>query len=164
MHIETLCVLEGGEFTWISVEAEGVKASDLLARNRQFCVENDEGENVFVTDEQISNYYNVKVVNACTHEVGVVYKDDTAHWIECDCGYKSKKEEHSFGEWTETKSPTTSEKGEKTRSCECGHTETEEIDVLKNPDGCGSVVGVSSALIIIGAAAVALTFRKRKED
>ena len=164
LHIETLCVLEGGEFTWISVEAEGVKASDLLARNRQFCVENDEGENVFVTDEQISNYYNVKVVNACTHEVGVVYKDDTAHWIECACGYKSKKEEHSFGEWTETKSPTTSEKGEKTRSCECGHTETEEIDVLKNPDGCGSVVGVSSALIIIGAAAVALTFRKRKED
>ena len=40
------------------------------------------------------------------------------------------------------------------------------VDAIKSLNGlnCGSVVGVSSALIIIGAAAVALTFRKRKED
>lgn len=38
---------------------------------------------------------------------------------------------HSFGEWTETKAPTTTEKGEETRTCsECGKTETRDVDML----------------------------------
>ncbi|MBQ7230749.1 MAG: leucine-rich repeat domain-containing protein, partial [Oscillospiraceae bacterium] len=38
--------------------------------------------------------------------------------------------EHSFGEWTVTTEPTCTEKGEETRSCECGETETREIAAL----------------------------------
>ena len=38
------------------------------------------------------------------------------------------KHEHSFGEWTEIKAPTCTEKGQKERSCECGEKETEETE------------------------------------
>ena len=38
--------------------------------------------------------------------------------------------EHAFGEWTVTTAPTCTEKGEETRSCECGETETREIEAL----------------------------------
>ena len=38
--------------------------------------------------------------------------------------------EHSFGEWTTTKEATCTEKGEETRSCECGESETREIAAL----------------------------------
>ncbi len=34
---------------------------------------------------------------------------------------------HEYGEWTETKAATCAEDGEKTRTCECGNTETEVI-------------------------------------
>lgn len=37
---------------------------------------------------------------------------------------------HSFGEWTETKAATCTEKGEETRICACGKTETREIKAL----------------------------------
>ena len=38
---------------------------------------------------------------------------------------------HSFGEWTETKAATCTEKGEETRTCgSCGETETREIEAL----------------------------------
>ena len=143
-------------------------------------------------------------------------KDDTHHWHLCvgdeTCEEILDKAEHACGEWTVTKEATQEEKGEKTRSCECGYTETEDIDVLP-PDedtasdttsdtdsdvsdttsdtdndvsdttsdtasstpndttddvpakeGCGSVVGGGTALLMIGAAAVVLAIRKRKED
>ena len=38
--------------------------------------------------------------------------------------------QHSFGEWTVTKEASCTEKGEETRSCECGETETREIPAL----------------------------------
>ena len=38
------------------------------------------------------------------------------------------KHEHSFGEWTEIKAPTCTEKGQKERACECGEKETEETE------------------------------------
>ena len=38
--------------------------------------------------------------------------------------------EHSWSEWTVTKEATCTEKGEETRSCECGETETREIPAL----------------------------------
>ena len=44
-------------------------------------------------------------------------KDDTAH-------------EHSWSEWTVTKEATCTEKGEETRTCECGEVETREIAAL----------------------------------
>ena len=38
--------------------------------------------------------------------------------------------EHSFGAWTVTTEPTCTEKGIETRTCQCGETETREIDAL----------------------------------
>ena len=35
--------------------------------------------------------------------------------------------EHSFGEWTEVKAATCTEKGQRERACECGEKEIEEI-------------------------------------
>ena len=46
--------------------------------------------------------------------------------------------QHTFGEWTVTKEATCTEAGEETRSCECGKTETREIEALGhdwNEDG-----------------------------
>ncbi len=47
-------------------------------------------------------------------------------------GYKAGEapHEHSFGEWTVTKEATCTEKGEETRTCACGETETREIEAL----------------------------------
>ena len=42
------------------------------------------------------------------------------------CGDKVEHT-HAFGEWTVTKEATCTEPGEQTRSCECGHTETQVI-------------------------------------
>lgn len=45
------------------------------------------------------------------------------------------KTEHSFGEWEVTKPATTTEKGEKQRTCSiCGLVETAEIPLLDKPD------------------------------
>ena len=38
--------------------------------------------------------------------------------------------EHSFGQWSVTTAPTCTEKGIETRTCECGETETREIEAL----------------------------------
>jgi hypothetical protein len=46
--------------------------------------------------------------------------------------------QHAFGEWTVTTEPTCTEAGEETRSCECGKTETREVEALGhdwNEDG-----------------------------
>ena len=47
-------------------------------------------------------------------------------------GYKAGEQphEHAFGEWTTVTAPTCTEKGEETRSCECGEVETREIAAL----------------------------------
>ena len=39
---------------------------------------------------------------------------------------------HSFGEWTTTKTPTCTEKGERTRECSCGVKEKEEISTISH--------------------------------
>ena len=45
-------------------------------------------------------------------------------------GVKADVHEHSFGEWTVTKEATCTEKGEETRTCACGETETREVEAL----------------------------------
>ncbi len=51
----------------------------------------------------------------------------------CDCGHRYEGNfvlptGHSFGEWTVTKEATCIEKGEETRTCACGETETRATD------------------------------------
>lgn len=60
------------------------------------------------------------------------YSDDE-HWRMCpDDGAEQSgtRTQHSFSDYVVTKNPTFGAAGEKTRSCECGKTETEEIPAL----------------------------------
>ena len=45
-------------------------------------------------------------------------------------GVKVQAHEHSFGQWSVTTEPTCTEKGIETRTCQCGETETREIEAL----------------------------------
>ena len=53
-----------------------------------------------------------------------------------DCGEKIAEGEvitatgHTFGQWTETKAPTCTEKGTETHTCACGESESRDIDAL----------------------------------
>ena len=61
------------------------------------------------------------------------------------CGDKVVDHTHSFGDWVVTKEATCTEPGEQTRSCDCGHTETQVIPATGHDyvDGvctkCGAV-------------------------
>ena len=51
-------------------------------------------------------------------------KNETSHWTECACGYKTEAVEHVYGE------PDVSEDGlTQTKSCECGYSVTENVEV-----------------------------------
>jgi len=60
--------------------------------------------------------------------------DETNHWHAATCEHTSEKKDnaaHTFGEWTETKAPTYTEKGEKQRACTvCSYVDKQEVDVL----------------------------------
>ena len=61
-------------------------------------------------------------------------KDETNHWHAATCEHTSEKKDvtaHTFGEWTETKAPTYTEKGEKQRACTvCSYVDKQEVDAL----------------------------------
>lgn len=51
--------------------------------------------------------------------------------VECNEDKDGGYGEHVWGEWTQTKAPTTTEKGEESRKCTvCGNTETRDVDML----------------------------------
>ena len=54
----------------------------------------------------------------------------TEHWKECACGAKTDYAEHTYGEWVEKTPATVFAEGERTRSCECGHFQTETLQKL----------------------------------
>lgn len=57
-------------------------------------------------------------------------KDETHHWHAATCSHNdevSEKAEHVWGEGVVTTEPTHTEKGEKTFTCVCGATKTEEV-------------------------------------
>ena len=60
-------------------------------------------------------------------------QDETYHWKKCTgCSEVDKKAVHSFGEWVTTLQPTTTQTGEKMRSCSvCGYEETAEIPCVE---------------------------------
>ncbi len=78
-------------------------------------------------DTHEHSYTSVTTEATCTEEGVITYT--------CTCGdnYTETipKVDHSWGTWTETKAPTTTTVGEKTRSCTvCKATETQEIPML----------------------------------
>ena len=65
-------------------------------------------------------------------------KDDNGHWHACSvCQSKTNEAEHSFGEWTVTKQPTSTEDGSRARSCICGATVTERIPATGESETTG---------------------------
>ena len=64
------------------------------------------------------------------HSYGDWQKDETQHWKECRCGEKTEVGNHTFGDWTITKEPTTTETGSRERTCSiCKYTQEETIPV-----------------------------------
>jgi hypothetical protein len=80
----------------------------------------------------------------------------------------AKTTEHTWDEGVVTTPPTKKEAGEKTFTCECGETKTEEIPATKKANGgCGAVIlATSLSLVTLAGAGVGtyLVLRKRKEN
>lgn len=77
-------------------------------------------------------YESTRAIPATSHVQGTSYGySDDKHWLVCsahpDCGVKFAEEAHSWGEGVVTTRPTLKGKGEKTFTCVCGKTRTEEI-------------------------------------
>lgn len=77
--------------------------------------------------------------SAHTHTYATEWsKDETNHWHAATCEHTSEKKDeaaHTYGEWTETKAPTFTEKGEKQRVCSvCEYVEKAEIAVREIRD------------------------------
>ena len=99
-----------------------------------------------------------------THNYGTIYKyDNENHWKECDCGDKTEKGVHTFGNWVVTKEATTSQKGSKERTCTvCEYKETRTIPALYRPSSSHSTTkpntttgGDSNVVIALNILAVA---------
>ena len=64
------------------------------------------------------------------HSFGGWKNNGTQHWKECRCGEKTEVGNHTFGDWTITKEPTTTETGSRERTCSiCKYTQTETLPV-----------------------------------
>lgn len=63
------------------------------------------------------------------HTYKMEYNADSHYYI-CDCGKIKSEALHKFSEWEETKAPTCTELGKKTKSCSCGYKIDEDIEAL----------------------------------
>ncbi len=75
-----------------------------------------------------------KDINAHSFAETLTY-DETHHWYAATCSHKNEvsgKVLHTYDEGKVTTEPTYYEEGVKTFTCECGHTYTESVPVLKN--------------------------------
>lgn len=106
---------------------------------------------------------------------------DTEHWHVCSVCLEEKSDmgEHTYGEWTITREPTTKREGERTKACTvCGHEVTEKVEKLVVTEapaattdansgnataGCGTTVLGFGTVALISLGAVVLC-AKKKED
>ena len=83
-------------------------------------------------DCTVCDYVQTETIPMLEHEhsYGDWQKDETQHWKECRCGEKTEVGNHTFGDWTITKEPTTTETGSRERTCSvCEYTQEETIPV-----------------------------------
>ena len=81
-------------------------------------------------DCTVCDYVQTETIPMLEHEhsYGDWQKDETQHWKECRCGEKTEVGNHTFGDWTITKEPTTTETGSRERGCAvCEYVQTEAI-------------------------------------
>jgi hypothetical protein len=102
------------------------------------------------------------------HETDTEF-DANGHWLECECGYKSKVVSHALGEW-----PTIPVKdGEKDvliRRCSCGYEERKDAPV-KDPAPAPSsntltivLICVGSAVVVVAAAVTTVVVVKKRKS
>lgn len=85
-------------------------------------------------DCTVCDYYETRETDKIPHEhvFGDYQYDEVNHWQTCSCGEKQTAN-HTFGEWTETKAATATEKGEERRDCTvCDYYETRETDKIQH--------------------------------
>ncbi|MBE5741816.1 MAG: hypothetical protein E7360_00645 [Clostridiales bacterium] len=109
MQVESLC-----EYRW-SQKSEATCTQAEVLKGVCVCGSEQEKEGEPKVDHTFDGEYE--------------YTDD-GHWRSCDCGEKGNLENHIYGVWMVNKQPTYTEKGERTKTCACGHAVTEEIDML----------------------------------
>ena len=83
-------------------------------------------------DCTVCDYVQTETIPMLEHEhsYGDWQKDETQHWKECRCGEKTEVGNHTFGDWTITKEPTTTETGSRERTCSiCKYTQEETLPV-----------------------------------
>ena len=83
-------------------------------------------------DCTVCDYVQTETIPMLKHEhsYGDWQKDETQHWKDCRCGKKTEVGNHTFGDWTITKEPTTTETGSRERTCSiCKYTQTETLPV-----------------------------------
>ena len=84
----------------------------------------------------ICKYKQEETIPVHEHSYGDWQKDETQHWKECSCGDKTEVGNHTFGDWTITKEPTTTETGSRERTCSiCKYTQEETIPVHEHSYG-----------------------------
>ena len=89
-------------------------------------------------DCTVCDYVQTETIPMLKHEhsYGDWQKDKTQHWKECRCGEKTEVGNHTFGDWTITKEPTTTETGSRERTCSiCKYKQEETIPVHEHSYG-----------------------------
>ena len=84
------------------------------------------------TEQALCTFCGVAYGKTLAHKLGSWQHTETSHWKTCSsCQSKIDEANHTWGDWTTTKAATTTEDGQKSRTCStCGHIETETIPKL----------------------------------
>ena len=109
------------------------------------------------------------VVDGGDHDFGEDYASDKdGHWQECDCGGKTDKADHTFGEWEVTSEATEATPGTKVRECSvCGFEEEGIIpatgdDSPETGDTSNVMVWVITLILSAAALSTIVIYRKRR--
>lgn len=122
----------------------------------------------------IADGYTTHTCSACgdsyvdTKVAALGHKYDNACDTDCNvCGEKRSTPDHVYGDWTVTKEPTETEKGEQTRTCSvCGHTDYDEIPETGKPEptpiDAAPIIIITVTISSVIALAGAFLFKKLK--
>ena len=121
-------------------------------------------------DCTVCDYVQTETIPMLEHEhsYGDWQKDETQHWKECRCGEKTEVGNHTFGDWTITKEPTTTETGSRERGCAvCEYVQTEAIPAAgtgspQTGDSSDMALWIGLMLASCGGVLGMLLYRRKK--
>lgn len=117
-YVDTFSEIEGGALLVVKVEATELGDATVTVSNVEIGLSSSE----MLTPAEIKATVVVEEVHVCNMQVN---KDETGHWTECTCGVKTDVVPHTFGEYTDNGD------GTETATCECGWTDTRDIEVVE---------------------------------